>query len=154
MTSLSFSWVLDEGSMWEQSQTLPCCDGSAATLWLSLQFSGQSWLWHGLLPPDPSLFTPKTQVRLFLQGFQCWQLPCAVQILSHHTPLLAPWICLLWCFPGAAASVPQHRGFCSNTFSIPLYMCSPVDLDLLVMLCPAKSMIYIIHVWLSYLGKL
>lgn len=50
--------------------------------------------------------------------------------------------------------LPQHRGFCSNAFSIHLYMCSPIGLHLLMMLCPAKNMIYIIHVWLSYLGKL
>lgn len=95
----------------------------------------------------------------FLQGFLCWQLPCAVQILPYHAPLLAPWICLFQCFPGAAARSPsaQRVGFCSNAsnaFSIRLYMCSPIDLHLLMMLCPVKNMIYIIHMWLSYLGKL
>lgn len=42
--TLFFFGVLDRASVWEQAQTLPCCNGSAATLWLSLQFDGQTWL--------------------------------------------------------------------------------------------------------------
>lgn len=133
VTSLSFFFgVLDRASVWEQAQTLPCCNGSAATLWLSLQFDGQTWLWLGLLAPDPSLFTPKPQVMVFLQGFQCWQLLCCPTTLHS---LLHGFACSR-VFLDQLQGLPQHRGFCSNAFTIHLYMCSSIDLHLL---CPVKK---------------
>lgn len=75
--------------MWEQAQTLPRWDGSAATLQLSLQLDGRSRLRREELAPgcnpDPSFFTPKPQVGVFLQWFLCRQasLCCQNNVLPH-----------------------------------------------------------------------
>lgn len=124
--------------MWEQAQTLPCSNGSGsylvaqspvrwpelAVMWVA---GSRSFPVH---PKNPS-HGVSAGVSALAASLCC---PNTVPP-PHSTPcsmvLLAPvfsWIC-------CKVSL-STEGFCSNAFSIHLYMCSHTDLHLL---CPVKK---------------